>query len=134
MYSDDYAQRNWCRSCGKGFTQANALSNHLRSCKKSRSQLHHALVGARKLWAEGRSARKRLKTTHPAPLQDDLQRGAAARDVEMLEVARYALYLQTTCLANLDLGQTGTAVGSPGLRSILFAHAERLYYYVYCVS
>jgi hypothetical protein len=88
MYSDDHSQRNWCHSCGKGFTQVNALSNHLRSCKKNRSQLHHTLVGARKVWAEGQSARKRLKTTHPTPLQDGLQKGTAARDVEMSEVVR----------------------------------------------
>ena len=53
-----------CRSCGKVFAQVNALSNHLRHCKTNRSRLHQALTGARRVWAEDQSARKRPKLTH----------------------------------------------------------------------
>lgn len=60
----DDGQQHQCRSCGKVFGQTNALSNHLRYCKKSRNRFHQALAGARRVWAVDEGSNKRAKFTH----------------------------------------------------------------------
>jgi hypothetical protein len=71
---------NQCRSCGKTFAQSNAFSNHLRSCKKTRSRLQNALAGARKVWSQDQSAVKRPKLAHSPEFQSGAVNGAAKED------------------------------------------------------
>ena len=48
-----------CRSCGKAFSQQNALSYHQRTCLSTQNELRSALEKAKNGWADKREAKRR---------------------------------------------------------------------------
>lgn len=46
-----------CNGCERTFAQINALSNHQRTCKKSKTRLSSALASARENWVRLKKAR-----------------------------------------------------------------------------
>lgn len=63
--SMDSSQGHECNGCGRTFTQTNAFSYHLRTCKKSKVRLSSALATARENWTRLKKAR--LSGPDPPP-------------------------------------------------------------------
>jgi hypothetical protein len=104
----DDGQQHQCRSCGKVFGQARALSNHLQHCRKSRNRFQQALAGTRRVWAEGEGSRKRAKFTHSTDAVSVGELGQSmmgdnSRDL----IVSQLLDLSRNSLANAKIAATG---------------------------
>lgn len=55
--------------CGRSFTQVNAINNHRRTCKKSKSRLASALTSAQENW---RRKRARLNMSNEGTIAEPL--------------------------------------------------------------
>ncbi|KAH7917056.1 hypothetical protein BV22DRAFT_1135740, partial [Leucogyrophana mollusca] len=86
-------------SCGRSFSQQNAYTNHLRTCKKSKTRLAHALSKAKEMW----SSRKRPRLGSGVDVEPSSQRVEAATE-------------GLISTADLSNAQTVETSFSPGVR------------------
>lgn len=111
---------NQCRSCSKTFAQSNAFSNHLRSCKKTRSRLQNALAGARRVWSQGPSAVKRPKLTHSPDFQSTTVNDATKEDTRTVDVPSSEDVPVNSIVLNYSLSLRKTVDGNGSSASTTF--------------
>jgi hypothetical protein len=64
--------------CGKSFPQQSALTNHTRSCQRSKKRLTNALSSAKEVWI----ARKRKKLQPPGELEESVELPSTVLEID----------------------------------------------------